>query len=63
VAPQYDIWPQGKTYPKNEIAIAIIIISTPLLQVLNKLKEKKYIFRAMCMYINRKNIDDPLICK
>jgi hypothetical protein len=36
VAPQKDIWPQGKTYPKNAVPINISIIITPLVQVKNK---------------------------
>jgi len=29
VAPQKDIWPQGRTYPRNAVAITISIIITP----------------------------------
>lgn len=33
VAPQYDICPQGKTYPKKAVAILNKKIVTPALQV------------------------------
>ena len=33
VAPQKDIWPQGKTYPINAIAISTNKIINPLVQV------------------------------
>lgn len=33
VAPQKDICPQGRTYPKNAVAIANTIIITPKIQV------------------------------
>lgn len=29
VAPQNDIWPQGKTYPRNAVAIRVIMIVIP----------------------------------
>lgn len=29
VAPQNDIWPHGKTYPKKAVAITISIMATP----------------------------------
>ena len=34
VAPQKDIWPQGKTYPKNAVAITANKSVTPTLQVI-----------------------------
>jgi len=39
VAPQYDICPQGRTYPKNAVAIDKIKIVTPLSHVQGRLKE------------------------
>jgi hypothetical protein len=30
VAPQYDICPQGRTYPKKAVAIDMIKIATPV---------------------------------
>jgi len=33
VAPQKDIWPQGKTYPKKAAAITANKIKTPTIQV------------------------------
>ena len=34
VAPQNDIWPQGRTYPKNAVAIKINMIETPDIHVI-----------------------------
>lgn len=39
VAPQKDIWPHGKTYPRNAVAIEKIKIDTPIIQVWFNLKE------------------------
>ena len=36
VAPQKDIWPHGKTYPKNAVAITNNKITTPTIQVWTK---------------------------
>jgi hypothetical protein len=33
VAPQKDIWPQGKTYPKNAAAITANKINVPTIHV------------------------------
>jgi len=40
VAPQNDICPQGKTYPKNEVAIRRSKINTPDTHTSLKLKEE-----------------------
>lgn len=40
VAPQKDIWPHGKTYPKKAVAIRIKIIIIPVIQVFKKKKEE-----------------------
>jgi len=37
VAPQYDICPQGRTYPKKAVPIEIIKIVTPIIQVFDKI--------------------------
>lgn len=34
VAPQNDIWPQGRTYPRKAVAITVNIIRMPDSQVL-----------------------------
>lgn len=39
VAPQKDICPQGRTYPKNAVAMEIKKILTPIIQVCTKVKE------------------------
>ena len=39
VAPQNDIWPQGKTYPKNAVPITANKIRTPTTHVFFKLKD------------------------
>lgn len=36
VAPQKDIWPHGKTYPKKAVAIRIKIIIIPVIHVFKK---------------------------
>ena len=41
VAPQKDICPQGKTYPKNAVIIEIKKITTPTIQVLDNINELK----------------------
>ncbi len=33
VAPQKDIWPHGRTYPRKAVAMVTNRISTPMLQV------------------------------
>lgn len=48
VAPQKDIWPQGKTYPRKAVPITKNKRITPTTQVSLKLKEPKYIPRAIC---------------
>lgn len=40
VAPQNDIWPHGKIYPKNAVAINIKIINSPEIQTLTKWNEE-----------------------
>lgn len=42
VAPQKDICPQGRTYPRNAAAITANKIITPTIQVIVKLKDLKY---------------------
>lgn len=39
VAPQKDICPHGKTYPRNAVAIDKIKIDTPIIHVWFNLKE------------------------
>jgi len=39
VAPQKDIWPQGRTYPKKAVPITKNIRITPMVQVLVKMNE------------------------
>lgn len=49
VAPQKDICPQGKTYPKKAVPIKIKSIRVPVDQVSFFLKEEKSIPRLMCI--------------
>lgn len=49
VAAQNDIWPHGKTYPRNAVAIRIIIIITPEFQVCDSLNELIRIFFPICI--------------
>jgi hypothetical protein len=37
VAPQYDICPQGRTYPRKAVPIEIKKIVTPIIQVFDKI--------------------------
>lgn len=39
MAPQNDIWPQGKTYPMKAVAISIKKIKIPTDHTLNKTNE------------------------
>jgi predicted P-loop ATPase/GTPase len=39
VAPQKDIWPHGKTYPKKAVAITINKIVTPTIHTNSKIKD------------------------
>jgi len=39
VAPQKDIWPQGRTYPKKAVVSDNMKIDTPIIQVLNSMKD------------------------
>lgn len=40
VAPQKDIWPQGKIYPKNAVPIKIKIIKIPEIHTFKKKKDE-----------------------
>jgi len=62
VAPQNDICPHGRTYPKNATAIDVSKIRAPVFHVLVfVLNEWKYIPRAKCVYIRMKNKDAPFM--
>jgi hypothetical protein len=62
VAPQKDICPHGRTYPRNAVAITISIISTPEIHTFGLFDgDKKYIPRAVWMYIRIKNRDAPFM--
>jgi len=61
VAPQKDICPQGRTYPKKEIPIIASNKTTPILQVKFWKKQKKKIFLSICLYKIIKIIDAPFI--
>jgi len=61
VAPQKDICPHGRTYPKNAAAIVIRRIKIPEDQVSFFIKEENIIPREMWIYIKIKNLDAPFI--
>ena len=64
VAPQNDICPHGRTYPKKAVAIVISMITVPEIQTVFLFRgELKYIPRAMWMNIKIKNRDAPFLCK
>jgi hypothetical protein len=48
VAPQNDICPHGKTYPKKAVIIEIRKIITPTIHVLFSINELKYKLRPRC---------------
>jgi len=62
VAPQKDIWPHGKTYPKNAVAIVISKITIPENQVSFFRYDENMIPREIWMYIKIKKNDAPFIC-
>ena len=60
VAPQNDICPQGSTYPRNAVAMAIKRIKDPEVQVIFWfVVELKNSPRAVCRYSKRKNVEAP----
>lgn len=62
VAPQNDICPHGRTYPKNAVAIIVSIRITPEIHTLGLLAgEEKYMPRAVWIYNKIKNKDAPFI--
>jgi len=61
VAPQKDICPQGKTYPKKAVPIKIRIIETPDSQTWVNLNELKISPRLMCVNSKIKKKDAPFI--
>lgn len=62
VAPQKDICPQGRTYPRNAVAIMASKRITPEIQTFGLLAgEEKYIPRAVWMYSRIKNKDAPFM--
>ena len=63
VAPQKDIWPQGRTYPTKAVAITVSIMITPIDHVVINLYEPKYMPRPVCRYMQMKNSDAPFACK
>lgn len=63
VAPQKDICPHGKTYPKNAAAISKIKITIPVLQTNGFVfGELLNIPRNMCKYTKKKNKEAKLRC-
>lgn len=62
VAPQKDICPQGRTYPRNAVAIRINRIVTPLIHVLLFLKDAWFKLRLIWIKIKIKNLLAPFIC-
>lgn len=62
VAPQKDICPHGRTYPKKAVAMVIRRITTPEIHTVGWLEgELKYIPRAVWMYRRMKNREAPLV--
>ena len=55
VAPQNDICPHGKTYPKKAVPISINKINTPMVHVSFIVKDEKISPRDMWIKITQKN--------
>jgi len=62
VAPQKDIWPHGKTYPKKAVPIVTNKIVIPENHVSFFRKDENMIPREIWMYIKMKKNDAPFIC-
>jgi len=63
VAPQNDICPHGRTYPRKAVAIVISMIIIPDIHTFVLLEgDLKYIPRAVCIYITMKNREAPFMC-
>jgi hypothetical protein len=63
VAPQRDICPHGRTYPRNAAIINISKIVVPVSHVLFFVWEDlKYMPRAMCANIRKNSSDAPFMC-
>ncbi len=63
VAPQKDICPQGRTYPKKAVAILKIIIIIPEIHTFGLFPgDEKYIPRLKCKYNIIKNKEAPFAC-
>ena len=63
VAPQKDIWPHGKTYPKKETPIKTKSKTTPESQVVTGEKALKYNPREMCKNKRKNKKEAPLACR
>jgi hypothetical protein len=63
VAPQNDICPHGKTYPRKAVAITKIKIEVPDNQVFSKKNLRKKSPRPTCRNITKKNNEAPFKCK
>jgi len=61
VAPQNDICPHGRTYPRKAVAIKANKIITPEIQTWVFLYAENSIPRLMWMYTKMKNIEAPFI--
>jgi hypothetical protein len=62
VAPQKDICPQGRTYPRNAVIISSIIRVRPLAQTFFCFwGEAKYSPRAMCRYVRMNRKEAPFM--
>jgi len=62
VAPQNDICPHGRTYPRKAVPMVISIMITPDIHTLGWLEgDEKYIPRAVWMYIKTKSREAPFV--
>jgi len=62
VAPQNDICPQGRTYPRKAVAIVININTIPVIHTFGWFAgDVKYNPRAVCTYISMKKTDAPFM--
>jgi len=62
VAPQNDICPHGRMYPKKAVAIVTSMIMTPDIHTFSLFPgEEKYTPRMVCVYIKMKNKEAPFM--
>lgn len=62
VAPQNDICPQGRTYPRNAVVIVIDKIKVPIVHVSFRMNDPQYVLRPRWMYMHMNISEAPFAC-